>query len=121
MPAAGSISDPHDGTLTTTILSGTSLSPAVDLGGMTLGVIEVPASFEGASLTFQVSADGTTFFNLFKSDGTEYSVTVAASRAYELPIADFADIRYIKIRSGTSGAPTNTGADRVLGLIARAV
>ena len=53
------------------IKSGESLSTPVDLGAAT-------------SITFQVSADGVTWQNLYTDAGTEVAATVAASRNVSL-------------------------------------
>lgn len=98
------------------ISNGQSLSAAVDLGQSRLARIVVPASFEGTSLTFQVSPDGITYYNAYDNTGAEYAVPVGASRSVGLPPEDFLGVRYLKLRSGTSGAPTNVGAARTLTL-----
>lgn len=126
--AAGStpwpVTDAGSSTLTSitaTIASGASLSGALNIAGKGLVRILMPAAFSGTALTFQTSMDGVTYYNLYKPDGTEYSVTVAAARAIVLPPADFAGFNYLKVRSGTSGAATTEGADRSVVLVARPV
>lgn len=105
-------------TTTATILSGASLSSAIDLSAGRLSRIAIPASWTTANLTFQTSADNSTFNDLYDSYGTEYTVTVGgASRAIVIPLADFIGVRYLKIRSGTTGTPVNQGADRILTLV----
>ena len=103
-------------TATATIANGASLSGVIDLGGRKLVAIDMPASWTAASLTFQASIDGTNFDNMY--DGaTERSVTVAASYYSMLNIGDWIGVRYLKIRSGTSGTPVNQGGARVLTLV----
>jgi hypothetical protein len=100
----------------------TGLSTPADLGGCSAVRIGMPAAWTAASLTFQVSVDGVSYANLYKSDGTEYSVSAAASREILLSPADFAGIRFLKVRSGTSGTPvTQLTADRILTITARPV
>lgn len=101
-----------------TISNGTSLSSAVDLGGTTLFAIQIPASWTTANITFQASADGVTYANLYDSTGTEVTVTAAASEfiVFSSP-APWLGIRFIKIRSGTSGTPVNQAADRALSIV----
>lgn len=65
---------------TATILSGASLSGAIDLGPNRAFAIVMPASWTTANLTFQGSADGITYNNLYDDTGTEVSVTAAASQ-----------------------------------------
>jgi hypothetical protein len=105
-----------------TISNGTSLSAAVDLEttagiGARLARIDMPAAWTAANLTFQASTDGVTYNNLFDSSGGEYTVTAAANAAIIVPLADFIGIRFLKIRSGTSGTPVNQAADRTLQLV----
>lgn len=107
--------------LPATISSGQSLSGAIDLEsagqGARLARIDMPPTWTAANLSFQASYDGTTYNNLFDSGGTEYAVTAAASAAIIVPLADFLGIRFLKIRSGTSGTPVAQGADRALQLV----
>jgi len=106
-----------------TIPSGQSLSPAVDLGNASIVEVGMPAAWDAAQLTFQVSADGVTWLNFYKNDGsTEYSVTVTAGIAEPPPsLQDFAGWRYWKLRSGTHSAAVNQTADRTFTLMTRPV
>ncbi|MBW7970964.1 hypothetical protein [Bradyrhizobium sp. BR 10289] len=90
-----------------TIASGQSLSGSVDLGRQRAVRVIIPATWTAANLTFQVSYDNVTFSNLYDSSGNEYTVQAGASRSIILPVADFIGIRYLKVRSGTSGAAVN--------------
>ena len=107
--------------LTTTIASSASLSGSADLGGTTLSGYIMPAAWTAADLTFQGSVDGANFSDIYDSFGNEVSHSVAASRFVALNPADFAGIRYLKIRSGTTGAPVNQAAERIVTLVTRAV
>lgn len=109
--------------LAATILSGASLTDAIDLGDARLSRIAMPATWTTANLSFQVSYDGVTYNNLFDSSGVEVTVTAAAARAISLHtlFALFQDVRWLKIRSGTSAAPVNQGADRALQLAVRSI
>lgn len=84
----------------------TGLSVASVLTG-DLRRIVMPANWTAANLTFQTSEDGVTWSNLYDRTGVEYTVTAAASHAIQLPVADFAGVRNLIIRSGTSAAPVN--------------
>jgi hypothetical protein len=101
---------------TATIASGQSLSGAIDLDRATLSAIIMPAAWTAASVTFQVSADGGTYVDLYDS-ATERAVSVTTSRAYSQSLSDWAPFRYVKIRSGTSASPVSQGAARVITLI----
>lgn len=103
-------------TTTVVIENNGSLSGAVDLGGRKLVAIDMPSSWTAASLTFQASADGVTYDNLY--DGaTERALTVAASRYLAQAIGDWVGIRWLKVRSGTAASPVNQTAERVLTLV----
>jgi hypothetical protein len=101
---------------TVTISNGQSLSPAIDLGTARLARIGMPASWTTANLTFQSSTDNVTYRDLYDAYGNEYTVQAAAGRSILINLADFLSIRYLKIRSGTSGTSVNQSADRVLTL-----
>jgi len=100
-----------------TIPSGQSLSGAVDLGGRTLGAIQMPAAWDAASMTFEASLDGVTYFNLLDDTASEVTLTVAANDLLRLTLSDWQAFRWLKFRSGTSGSPVNQSADRVISLI----
>jgi hypothetical protein len=76
----------------------------------------MPAAWTAASLTFQGSADGTTYGDLYDA-GTEMSTAAGASRVIHLDWTKFVGLRFLKIRSGTTGVPVNQGGDRVLTLV----
>jgi hypothetical protein len=104
-----------------TITNGTSLSAAVDLGGLTLVGVLLPATWTAAGISFQAGEPtGTTFGKLVNSAGTE--VTAAGLTGGEYVTLDpnaMYGYRHVKVRSGTNGTPVNQGADRVVRLIAR--
>lgn len=108
-------------TLDVTIANGESLSGAADLGSARLSAIAMPSSWTTADLTFQASADGTTYYDLYVSDNAgndaEYLIGAGASRVISVPVADFASLRYLKVRSGTTGSPVGQGGARTLSLI----
>lgn len=98
------------------IANGASLSVAYNLQGKIPAGIYMPAAWTAAGLTFQVSPDGVTYYNLHTSAG-EYSLTTAASIFLSLSQANFAGANYIKVRSGTGAVPVNQGAARALVLM----
>lgn len=98
---------------TINIANGQSISSAIDLGRVAVSAIIMPAAWTAAVLTFQVSADNTTFVDLYDTTSTtqtEVSLTVQAARGYRLSPSDWAGFRYIKFRSGTSAAAVAQGA-----------
>ncbi|MEJ0062403.1 MAG: hypothetical protein WDO70_04180 [Alphaproteobacteria bacterium] len=126
----------HGNYATATISSGASITGALNLDaisgvaeagqavsqklGMRLGGIVMPAAWTAAGLTFQVSADGTSFFDLRDKNDNEVTMTVSAGKAYLLDLADWVTVPWIKIRSGASASAVNQGADRTLTLLLRA-
>jgi hypothetical protein len=105
--------------VTATIANGASLSGAVSLAGAGLLRILMPAAWTAAALTFQVSPDDGTYYDLYGDDGVEYSVTVAAARAVTLDVTRFVGISFLKVRSGTASAAVNQGGSRALLLVTR--
>ncbi len=91
--------------------SGTSLSKTVDIGGDKNIGGTVPAGWATADLTFQVSADGVTFQDLYNDAGTEVTAKAAAGTnvSFDKIGAQIAPWRYLKIRSGTAAL----GVDQV--------
>jgi hypothetical protein len=95
---------------TATITSGQTSTGAIEISGAAFIGLEMPAAFTGTTISFTVSRDGTTFAALYDEFNTLVSMTVAASRNYELP-ASLTTWGYMKIVSGSS-----EGADRTLGI-----
>lgn len=86
---------------TATIANGQTVSDAIDISDtVALGLV-MPAAFTGTTLTFQVSADNSTFQALYDSTNTQVSLTVAVSRSYDLP-AELASWPFFKIVSGSA-------------------
>ncbi len=104
--------------ISVTIASGASLSAATDLGPYRVFAIVMPASWTTANLTFQGSSDGINFFDLYDDTGTEVSVTATASKYIILtsPVK-LLGLRWLKVRSGTTGTPVNQAADRIVKLV----
>lgn len=102
-----------------TIANGTSLSSVIDIRGAKGGSIRMPAAWTAAAINFASAGDpdGTdaTFLPVTDNGGTELTMTVAADKVVQIPQALFlAGVSFIKLRSGTSGAPVNQGAERTL-------
>lgn len=95
-----------------TIASGGTVSGPCSAQGLASLFLETPASFEGTTLTFQVSSDGTTFVPLCDDSGgnTAASITVGVSRGYPLPTG-LSAWPWFQITSNNA-----TAADRLLKL-----
>ena len=103
-------------TLTVTIASGTSLSPALGIGAKTLVGIFMPAGWDAANLSFQMSADGSTFGDVHTT-AAELTYTAAAGQYIAVDPALWRGINNLKVRSGTSGSTVNQTADRIITLV----
>lgn len=89
---------------TLTIANGQTASDAFSAANYAAFGLQMPGAFTGTSITFTVSADGSTFQALYDATGaTQVSVSVAASRCYDLP-AELATWAAFKIVSGSSEA-----------------
>lgn len=102
-----------------TIANGESLSGAVDLNGCALFGVIMPAAWTAANLSVQTSLDNATFNNVYDSFGNEYLITAAASRRIIVPVGDLPCVKWIKIRSGTSGSAVAQGGARTITLLVR--
>jgi len=100
--------------------AGASLSPAIDLGALRITAIQFPAGWEGSDVSFQASADGATFEDLYNQYGNEVFCK-AGQRYVALDPATFASVRWLKIRSGLSGSEVPQSAARTLLVIGRIV
>jgi hypothetical protein len=115
MPTSGSIQSPRV-VATGSIASATSLSNTIDLMGYRPAAIDISSGWDAANrMTFRVSGDGATFYDLYDSGGSEYQIAsgaIASATGRSLvPLTDLAlallSHRYVKIQSGPSSAPAN--------------
>jgi hypothetical protein len=104
-----------------TILSGQSLSGFITLGQTLFVGYIMPAAWTAANLTFQASTDDSTFFDVFDNFGNEVQHIVDIDRYITLEVSQFPSIRALKIRSGTSAAPVNQGADRTIQILSKII
>ena len=84
----------------------TSTSISMSRGRVPLAVL-TPAALTGTTFTFEASVDGTNFYDLYNG-GTEYSVTVAASRYIALNPDVFQGVQYERLVSGSSEGASRT-------------
>lgn len=97
-----------------TILSGQQDSSAVDISSWALLGFQMPAAFTGATVTFKVSSDGSTFTTLKDQTGTTITMTVSTSFAYPFP-DEVSAWPYVKITSASA-----EGANRSIIIAAKA-
>jgi hypothetical protein len=86
---------------TLTIANGATSSDAFVAEGHVAFGLKMPGTFTGASISFTVSDDGTTYQALYDQFNNQVTVTVAASRNYDLP-AELAAWPYFKIVSASA-------------------
>jgi len=101
------------------IASGTSLSGAIALGDGTLCGIAMPAGWDAAALSFQVSVDGGTTWGEMQTITAAVSVTAAAGQYIALDPAIWRGLNLLKVRSGSLASAVNQTADRTLTLQTR--
>ena len=106
-------------TATATIGAGTALSAAVNLGVGRVRGIQMPGVWTAAVLTFQVSLDGTNFFELIDARPTigyvyTTGLAVAITQFVCIDPVLFDGVPIIKIRSGTLAAAVNQGVAATL-------
>lgn len=103
------------------ILSGASLSDALQLNGVHGEAILMPAAWTAAGLGFVASDTvGGVFLPVVDALGVEITFTVAASQMIMMPVGLLRAMNFIRLRSGTTAVPVNQGANRTLILTTRA-
>lgn len=93
---------------TVTVTSGSTTSTPIWCQGMVPVGLITPAALTSTALTFQTSADGTTYNTLRATDGTARSYTVTTSSQYAAAPADWAGAEYIKVVCGSTEAGNRT-------------
>jgi len=106
-------------TTTATIPAGGSVSPAVDLHGGKIVAIQLGGTaWDAAGITFQASADNVTYNDVYDESGNEVALTVDASRYIVFDsVENLRGVRYLKVRSGTTGTPVNQTAATAVTLV----
>jgi hypothetical protein len=102
-------------TVPVVIASSGTVSTTATIKGGYAGAVILPGTLTGTALKFKVSADGTTFTDLYDTAGSQISYTVAASRIVALPKDTFGGFPFIQLVSGSAEA-----ADRTLIIVVRA-
>lgn len=95
-----------------TIAVGQSLSGAALFTAQRPAALDIPANMEGSVLTFQGTYDGVNYKNIYwvdpvDSTAKELELDFVSPSFLVLPPDIFRAVQGLKIRSGTSGAPTN--------------
>jgi len=95
----------------TAILAGEALSATVDVSGNDAAYVLMPGEWDDAALTFQVSTDGITFWDLCDEHGKEVVVTCKPASAVIMH-TNLKAVGFFRIRSGTSEAPIAQSENR---------
>jgi hypothetical protein len=103
-------------TLNAVIPNSGTISAAVDLVGTGLVAIQLPAAMTGTAISFQGSADGTTFGAIHDGAGAAVSITIAANLVVVVPSSITNGSRWLKLVSGSTEA-----AERTIKLITKAI
>mgnify|MGYP007071589557 CR=1 FL=1 len=96
--------------ITTTIAASGTTSAAINLSGLQLVAIDMPAAVTGSSLTFTASMtiDGTYDAITEVGGATNYTLTMAASKWTPVDLRVFAGVPFLKLVSGSTEAATRT-------------
>ena len=97
-----------------TIRSGEAVSDPLNLGGLTLAVLDMSALWTAADLTFAGSGDNYNWYFIYKEDGTLLQIPTNESHRIILPSSYLSKHKSIKICSGTHDVPVYQGADRII-------
>ena len=91
-------------------------SLGVNVENMLLCGVVFPATMTGTAITFDYSVDGSSWIDVFETDGTEVSYTVSADNVVRVDPSGwaFASNGFIRITSGSTEA-----ADRKIKLLFR--
>jgi len=94
---------------TATIESGASVSDAIEIQGRNIdyeiGSLVLEGTYTNSSFDIQAEVDGT-WFDIYDTFGTKYSVTVADGK-HSLPADVFKDVNKVRLKGSS-----NEGAER---------
>jgi hypothetical protein len=104
---------------TVTITSGQQDSAPLALFDRSLVGMALPSTYDGTAMSFKVSRDGTTYYELDDTGtGAAIPATVAASKAYSFDPIVFMPWNFVILRAGTAQATTDTVIDVLLRRVA---
>jgi hypothetical protein len=103
------------------IAAGQSLSNGLNLGSKVVCLIQMPAAWTAADITFQCSVDnGATWADLLDSSGSEIAITApSAGQLLSMDPSQFAGVVFLKVRSGHSAAAVNQVAAASVIIVSR--
>jgi hypothetical protein len=110
-----------------TITAGSALSDPLEISShLKIARIAMPDAWDPAPITFQISLDGTDWYDVHNADKTAEGLwssyetglrVVTPNSVVLLPPATGVDLGWVKIRSGTRTAPVAQSDDRTFRLM----
>jgi len=98
-----------------TIRKGESLSEPIDTGNGAPTMLYMSPGWNGQDvISFQVSADGSKFSDLFTAHGIELASEVVRGTAVIIDTHFSSSILWLKVRAGTRGKPIPQDEERML-------
>lgn len=92
-----------------TIVSGSTLSEAIDLSGTQMTGIFVPSTFDGTIVYVQAAPEMAGTYARVVADGADVAITVTAGKPVAISnLALIAGWQYIKLETATAQATTDT-------------
>ncbi|MBL8231028.1 MAG: hypothetical protein JNL98_21230 [Bryobacterales bacterium] len=102
---------------TATIAAGQSLSGAVDLAGLPIVGLYMPAVWDTAEMTFQASYDGSNWHEVDNITRDPWRIEPDAGKFYPVVRLELEGIRFMRIRSGKASVPIAQSAERTIRLV----
>ena len=110
-------------TTTLTIPASASVSEAFPLATRSLLGFITPAAWSAATLTIEVSLNGTNWFTAYDSYGSAVgsytNIPTTTATAYAVDFTSLLPWLFVRLRSGTSAAPVTQPANRVFQVVTR--
>jgi len=86
------------------IPAGEAVSASIDTSVGEVAYVLMPGEWDGANLTFQISSDNVTFWDLFDQYGAEVMVACRSATAVRVPLG-VKSVGFMRIRSGRRDSP----------------
>jgi hypothetical protein len=108
---------PLNETVNFTIANAASVSDQLNINNRVPTGIFMPAAWTAAAVSLRTSLDGVTWYDVYDTDGVEFSVTGTAGVFIPINPGNMLGIgMWLQVRSGVAATPVNQGAERVLRL-----
>ena len=100
-----------------TIPAGASLSNSADLTGGAVNFVIAPSDWDDSLVSFQVSTDNISFYDLFDRNGFELQRVLIPGVVVSIDPSLTAAAVYLKIRSGSRVEPNTRSVDSTFVLV----